>query len=190
MKSSIKFSIYLLLVYLIVFPSCRKDKTEGNQEELITTLQLTFKRTSIGGPNIPFTFEYDDPDGPGGAAPIIDDIVLPFAADYEVTMTLLNKTSTPITNLTGEIRAEGDAHRFYFKSSPGLYLFYGDSDKDSLGVPLGLVSSWTSGSASSGTVKVTLRHYPGNPPNKSEYDEVNSPKSTTDLEVVFNVRIP
>lgn len=50
----------------------------------------------------------------------------------------------------------------------------------------GITSTWTTGAVATGTLKVTLRHYGGNPPGKAIGDDVNSPKSSTDIEVTFN----
>jgi hypothetical protein len=62
-------------------------------------------------------------------------------------------------------------------------------NNDGNGVPLGITSTWTTTAVATGTINVTLRHYPGNPPNKAANDPVNSPKSSTDIEVSFNTRI-
>jgi hypothetical protein len=62
-------------------------------------------------------------------------------------------------------------------------------DNDANGVALGLSSNWVSGAAATGKIKITLRHYGGNPPGKAANDPVNSTKSSTDLEVEFNTKI-
>jgi hypothetical protein len=38
-------------------------------------------------------------------------------------------------------------------------------------------------------MKVVLRHYPGNPPNKGAGDLINDSKSSTDIEVDFDTRV-
>ncbi len=186
MKRNLSYLGFLILVSTLVLVSCKKDKVEGNDEEVITTLQLTF--TPNGG-GAPLTFQYDDPDGPGGASPTKDEIVLSPSKTYAVTLTLLNKTANPVDNITTEIEAESDAHRFYFDHTLGGNLLISGLDVDPNGVPLGLSSSWTTAAAATGTTTITLRHYPGNPPNKAIGDLVNSSKSGTDIEVVFNTRI-
>lgn len=180
-----KLSVALVLAGL-VFTSCKKDKVEENEEEVITTLQLTFVPNG-GGTTL--VYDYDDPDGPGGTAPSIDEIVLSPLKTYSVSLTLSNKTVTPAEDITTEISDESDAHRFYFEPSAGSNLLISGLDDDLNGVPLGLTSSWTTGPVSTGTVKITLRHYPGNPPNKAIGDLVNSTKSGTDIEVTFNTKI-
>ena len=114
MKRNLKMLSVALVLAGLVFSSCKKDKVEGNDEEVITTMQLTFV-PSGGGSTL--VYDYDDPDGPGGTAPTIDEIVLSPLKTYSVTLTLLNKTVTPAEDITTEISDEADAHRFYFDAS-------------------------------------------------------------------------
>lgn len=186
MKRNLKMLSVALVLAGLVFSSCKKDKVEGNEEEVITTLQLTFVPDGGG---TALVYDYDDPDGPGGTAPTIDEIVLSPLKTYNVSLTLLNKTVTPAEDITTEISDEADAHRFYYEGSATSNLLISGLDDDPNGVPLGLTSSWTTGPAATGTVKITLRHYPGTPPNKAIGDLVNSTKSGTDIEVTFNTRI-
>lgn len=186
MKRNLTLFGAFLFISSLALVSCKKDKVEGNDEEVITTLQLTF--TPNGGGST-LTYKYDDPDGPGGANPTIDEIVLAPSTTYSVSLSLLNKTTNPVDNITTEIEAEADAHRFYYAVTPGTNIMVTGLDDDPNGVPLGLNCSWTTGPVATGKVKITLRHYPGNPPNKEFADLVNSTKSGTDMEVEFNTRI-
>ncbi|MET0463240.1 MAG: hypothetical protein ABW007_08795 [Chitinophagaceae bacterium] len=168
--------------------SCSKDDeiAEENHEEVITTLKLTF--TPVGG-GTAATFQFRDPDGPGGAAPTQDEIVLAPNKTYTVAVQLLNETHTPAEDITEEVEAEADAHRFYYKPSTGSNISVTNLNNDANGVPVGLTSTWATTAAGTGTVKVTLRHYPGNPPGKAAADLVDSNKSGTDIEVTFNTKI-
>ncbi|MCA6488025.1 MAG: hypothetical protein IM534_09205, partial [Chitinophagaceae bacterium] len=65
------FAMFLLLTTVLV--SCKKDAHEHNDEEVITTLRLTFSPVG-GGNNV--VFQYDDADGPGGNQPTKEEIVL------------------------------------------------------------------------------------------------------------------
>jgi hypothetical protein len=179
--------LFVMLLIFSAFCSCKKEATpEANDEEVITTMKLTF--TPVGGGSS-LIYQYDDADGPGGNAPIQDEIVLSASTTYVVSLQLLNKTTNPVTDITTEIQAESDAHRFYYETSNGSNLTVSQLDNDSNGVPLGINGSWTTGNVASGTIKITLRHYPGTPPGKETSDPVNSTKSATDVEVVFNTRI-
>lgn len=178
-----------LLVFgasLLMLLSCKKDKVEENEEEVITTMQLVFVPQG-GGTTV--IYKFDDPDGPGGTASTKDQIILVPNKAYSVTVQLLNKTVNPAEDITTEVAAEAQAHRFYYQVSAGSNITITGLNNDAAGIPLGITSVWTTGAAATGMVKITLRHYPGNPPNKAATDLVDSGKSSTDVEVDFNTRV-
>lgn len=181
-----RIAIGILMVGSLL-TACEKDNDEEpNEEELITTMKLTF--VPVGG-GTTVTYQFKDLDGPGGTAPTQDEIVLVPSKTYNVTLQLLNEAETPAEDITTEVQAEADAHRFYFQPSGGSNIGVAGLNNDPNGVPLGITSVWTTGAVSTGTIAVTLRHYAGNPPGKDVADPVNSPKSSTDIEVTFNTRI-
>jgi FlaG/FlaF family flagellin (archaellin) len=182
----IKKMIAIFVVLTAVFTSCKKEADEPNDEEVITTLRLTF--APVGGGNN-LVYKYDDADGPGGNQPTKEEIVLQPNKSYNVSLQLLNKTVTPAEDKTNEINQEGTSHRFYYEPAAGSNITVSGLDNDANGVALGLSSNWVSGAAATGKIKITLRHYGGNPPGKAANDLVNSTKSSTDLEVEFNTRI-
>ena len=186
MTMQIKKMIAIFVVLTAVFTSCKKEADEPNDEEVITTLRLTF--APVGGGNN-LVYQYDDADGPGGNQPTKEEIVLQPNKSYNVSLQLLNKTVTPAEDKTNEINQEGTSHRFYYEPAAGSNITVSGLDNDANGVALGLSSNWVSGAAATGTIKITLRHYSGNPPGKAANDPVNSTKSSTDLEVLFNTRI-
>jgi hypothetical protein len=176
-----------IVVSASLFTSCKKDAVEEtNDEELITTMKLTF--VPVGGGSA-LTYQFKDTDGPGGAAPIQQEIELAPSRAYNVTLQLLNETKTPAEDITLEVAAEANAHRFYYEPAAGSNITVSGLNNDGNGVPLGITSVWTTGANATGKLKVTLRHYAGTPPNKAAADPVNSPKSSTDIEVEFNTRI-
>jgi hypothetical protein len=175
-----------VIISTALFTSCKKDTVEENEEEVITTMQLSF--VPVGG-GIILTYQYDDADGPGGAAPTQSEIILAPFKTYNVTLQLLNKTATPVADITTEVKAESDAHRFYYEPAAGSNIAVTGLDNDGNGVPLGITSQWATGATATGKIKVTLRHYPAVPPNKLAADLVNSSKSGTDIEVEFNTKI-
>jgi hypothetical protein len=186
-KQFLRLSVLLVGVTTLLSSSCKKEKTgEENDEEVITTMQLTFVPQG-GGTTV--TYKFDDPDGPGGNAATKDQITLAINKTYNVTVQLLNKTKTPAVDVTAEVAAEPQAHRFYYQPSTGSNITVSGLNNDAAGIPLGITSTWTTTAAATGTMKVTLRHYGGNPPNKAAADLVNSSKSSTDIEVEFNTRV-
>lgn len=178
---------FLIALCLLIFSSCKKDQLEEpNEEELITTMRLTF--IPVGSSN-PLVYEFDDADGPGGNAATQDEILLAPSTAYDVTVQLLNKTVTPPADITAEVADEPGSHRFYYTPAAASQITVGGFDTDPAGVPLGITSRWSTGAAATGQVTVTLRHYAGTPPGKETADPANSPKSSTDIEVVFESRI-
>ncbi len=175
-----------IIILTAVAASCKKDTVEENEEEVITTMKLSF--VPVGG-GTTLTYQYDDADGPGGTAPTQDEIILASSKTYNVTLQLLNKTETPVADITTEVKAESGAHRFYYEPAAGSSITVTGFDNDGNGVPLGITSVWAAGAAATGKIKITLRHYPAVPPNKLAADLVNSSKSGTDIEVEFNTKI-
>lgn len=176
----------ILILCLLVFTACKKEKGETNEEELITTMVITAAPQG-GCPVLEFRFEYLD--GPGGDPASIDEIELEANTTYNVSLALLNEAANPTEDITEEVEEESHAHRFYYTISAGANLTISDLNTDGDGVPLGTTSTWTTGAASAGTVTITLRHYPGNPPDKQTPDPVNSPKSATDIAVDFPLTV-
>jgi hypothetical protein len=184
----LKLGIFCLITSTLVF-SCKKDddvKPEENDEEVITTMKLSFAPVG-GGASKEFTF--DDPDGPGGNVPTKQTISLPPNKTYKVSIILLNKTKTPVDTISNEVQTESAAHRIYYEPTSGNNITVSNLDADGNGVPLGLQSDWVTTAVATGKIKITLRHYPSNPPNKATSDLVNSTKSSTDIEVEFDTVI-
>jgi len=182
-----KYSILsALLVTTLIAASCKKEKDneESNENEIITTVKLTFTDRTSGASS---TFVWKDLDGDGGNDPVIQDITLQSASVYDVSLTLLNETQNPAEDVTEEVEEESAAHRFYYEASGGLGLTVTDLDKDSEGITLGLNSVWTTSGPGSGTIRLVLRHYPAG--GKDETDPVNSSKSSTDMDVSFAVQV-
>jgi hypothetical protein len=172
----------------VLFSSCSKDddNKEENEEEVITTMLVKLTPAS-GGATL--QFKYDDPDGPGGNAPTKEMITLAANKSYNVELLLLNKTVNPVDTVSEEVEEEGEAHRFYIAPTAGSNITVSGLDTDANNMPVGLNSTWTTTAAATGKVKITLRHYGGNPPGKALADLVNSTKSSTDMEVEFDTKV-
>lgn len=180
-----RISVLAITFFTIATTSCKKTEIqEDNDEELITTMILKFT-PSTGGATTSFTF--DDPDGPGGIAPSLDSIRLDANKIYNVEVQLLNKTASPVDDITLEVKNESEAHRFYFLPSANVTI--GNLDRDINGVSLGIKSTWTTTTTGTGSIIVILRHYANNPPNKLEADNASDQKSDTDIQVIFPVKI-
>ncbi len=174
--------ILILFVGTILITSCKKNKDEPNEEELITTIKLTFTEVSGAGAVTNYTFK--DLDGDGGAAPsVFQDIVLAPSKTYTMAITLTNESVSPAEDITAEVASEGGDHQLYFVPT-GPNVTVSNLNNDGGGLPLGLTSTWTTGAVSNGTVKITLKHKPG---IKAAGDPVS--KGDTDIELTWVTRV-
>lgn len=186
MKNNFRSMAMIALSATVLFSACKKDdpKPEENDNEVITTVELTFTPTA-GGSSLVYTWK--DADGEGGAAPVIQDIVLAPNTAYNASLRLLDETKSPVENTTDEINEEAVDHRFYYEPSAGSDIIVSNLNNDPNGVPLGLTSTWTTTAAANGSIKITLRHYEAG--GKLAADLVSDSKSSTDVEVSFNTKV-
>lgn len=166
-KTNKKLYMVLLAVGLIatMFNSCKKDDDlvkvpppDQNEAEIITTLTISF--TDIDGvqPSVSATFQ--DLDESGGNAPTkFDDIILAANTNYTADIILLNETESPADTISNEVLEEADAHLFCFTPSDvDVTITRIDTDGT---YEIGLQSKWITGTVSSGTTKIVLKHQPG-----------------------------
>lgn len=183
MKNNFKV-LLTVAAFALAITSCKKDvEQENNENEVITTVQLNF--TPAGGGS-GLTYKWEDLDGEGGANPIIDMVTLAANQVYTVEILLLDKTKNPVNTISEEVREEAAAHRFYYEPT-GANITVSNLDNDPNGVPVGLTSTWATGAAGTGAIKIILRHYENG--GKASSDLVNDNKSSTDMEAQFNVTV-
>lgn len=166
--------------------ACKKEspQPEDNDNEVITTVELRF--TEQGTTNA-VSYKWEDLDGDGGNAPVIDEITLSPNKKYDVQLSLWDKTKTPAENITEEVEEEAADHRFYFIPTATSNITVNNLNNDGSGIPLGVTSQWTTTGAADGSVNIVLRHYPEG--GKAADDLVTSSKSSTDADVTFNTTI-
>ncbi len=184
-KKLISLSLLTFSILLLV-SSCKKDKTEDpaptNQSELITTVQLIFTDTLTG--LVADTATFRDIDGPGGAAPVQDSILLQAGRVYSTEIILLDESKNPVDNISDEVESESDVHLFVFSAVPASgFLTTTIQDSDVNGEPVGLESYLQSGAAATGTYTVQLRHF-----DSPALKQANTTYET-DVEVTFGVRL-
>lgn len=170
----------LLANMLILTTGCDKDEDNepDNEQELITTVKLTFTPTA----GIPITATAKDLDGTGGNAPTIQPINLKANTDYTLAVEFADESKNPAENITEEVSEENDVHLLCFVAT-GAVASPTIQDKDKNGKPLGLSSTLKTAAAGSGTLKITLKHEP----NKSASNACST--GETDVEQTFNVTI-
>ena len=141
-----------------------QNPDEVNESEVITTVVLTF--TPQGG-GTALEFRWADPENDG--SPVIDDIALSDADDYDLGVSFLNELEDPPEDITEEVAAESDEHQLFFTGTgvngpaadnAGAPITHAYADTDGAGLPVGLYNTIVTDGAGSGTFIVTLRHLP------------------------------
>ena len=185
MKGLHFLSIALLGIILTV-SSCSVDEPlPVNEEEIITTLRYVLTPTGGGDAVI---FEFQDLDGDGGDDPIITNDTLAANTAYSGSIELLNEAESPVEDITVEIRAEGEAHQFFYATT-ATDLTIGYNDADANNQPIGLETAVNTGAATTGTLTITLRHEPLKSADNVANGDITNAGGETDIEVTFDVTI-
>ncbi|OAQ40591.1 hypothetical protein A5893_06505 [Pedobacter psychrophilus] len=157
-KNKLKFLILAVAVGTMTFQGCKKDDLpDVDDNELITTIRLKFVNNANSNDIKLVTWK--DLDGDGGKAPVIDVLALKPSSVYSVSVdALLDESKTPILDVRADVLAENFDHLFVYAPSTGLNLTFSNFDKDKNNLAVGLTATGTTAAASSGTLKITLRH--------------------------------
>lgn len=189
------YSLFLLLTVFML--GCDEDVPPiENEEEIITDVTLRFTPVA-GGTDILAAATDPDGEGPNGIE-ITQDATLEANTEYSLTIVLSNSING--VDISAEVEAEGEEHKFVFEFVDGLFSNpTGDGnidlasdpinylDIDSNGLPIGLSTTWTTGdgiSVSSGTFRVVLKHQPGMKTENSGYLE-----GETDIDLTWPITI-
>jgi hypothetical protein len=149
--------IYLLIILAGIF-SCKKpsDANNENEHEAINKVELIVTDRSSSS-----TFVAEDPDGDGGMPPSrIDTIRLLSGQTYDVRLRIINVVNGVEKDLTPTIISQGRSHEVFFIIS-GATIAITKTDRDLSGYPIGVTSSWITGTAVSGSVLIKLMHKTG-----------------------------
>jgi hypothetical protein len=176
----------LFSIVLIAFSCEKKDPIIPNEEELITTLQYVLTPENGG---TPIAFKFQDLDGDGGITPVISSGKLKANSNYNGQITLLNEIESPAADITMEVKAESTAHQFFYTVSDNLNLNISYLDADENDLPIGIATKIVTGSASNGTLSITLRHEPNKLAGGVSAGLIANAGGETDIEIVFNVEI-
>ncbi len=138
---------------------------EGNEEEVITAVELTFTPTGGGSS---FVAMWEDPENDG--SPIIDDIVLAEGEEYALEISFLNQLEDPAEDITEEVAEEADEHQVLIYGSavdgPGsdigatAIVTHAYDDEDSAQLPIGLSNTLSATGPGDGVLSIMLRHVP------------------------------
>jgi len=196
---SIKLQFLVLMLGLLIAGCESDDPQKEDTPELITKATLTF--TPVGG-GTAVTATATDPDGEGVQDIAVDGAInLTAGVNYTLSLSLINElaeVTSPEYNITEEVEEEGDEHMFFFAWTGDVFsdptgtgnidnradaVNYEDEDEG--GLPIGIVTSWTAGAASSsGTFRVVLKHQPD---LKTETSGSDTGESDLDIEFEINV---
>ncbi|MGB3798603.1 MAG: type 1 periplasmic binding fold superfamily protein [Lewinella sp.] len=175
--------------FLVLFVACGSDDDPiiPNEEEVIT--DLVYVLTPDGGGSA-VTMSFSDPDGDGAQAAVISVSDSLVASTTYTGVVALSNTSNPSDpeNITAEVLQESEEHQFFYTPAGGLDVTLDYGDTDDAGNPLGIVTELQTGQASSGALRIILRHEP----DKSGGATITDPTGAggeTDIEVTFPVSI-
>jgi hypothetical protein len=188
MNSSTLFA----LIVITLLSSCKDDDPEpANEEELITTVTLTFQKLNEAGQadgSAPLSFTWEDADGAGSGSPVIDDITLDAHSTYRLTLGLSDDSKTPPVDIAEEIEEEDEEHQFFFDAS-GFDAIITYDDEDDNGKPVGLVNTFATDHEGSGTFTVILRHEPNKDAAGVADGDIANAGGDTDIEAEFEITI-
>ena len=191
------YLLYAVLT-LFIFTACEEDEAapeEENEVEVFTDVKLVFTPTG-GGAAVEAAAQ--DPDGAGvQELQVLGTINLAAKTEYTLRMVIENCLESPCELMNEEIEEEDEEHQFFFSFTNDAFtspvgngnidtasdpLNYNDADGN--GNSIGLNTSWTTGSASSGSFTVQLQHQPDVKTATS-----GATDGDTDFALTFNLNI-
>ncbi|MBB6609777.1 hypothetical protein H7F15_01890 [Pontibacter sp. Tf4] len=176
---------FLMMGSLIATTGCGGDDdptpAPASDAEVITTVQLILEPEKGGLAMATIK----DMDGVGGANPTKETLILKPNTVYTGEILLLNEKENPAVEIHDEILEEADDHQIFYTPGGNLDLEVESTDTDSKGRPVGLATTFTTGAASQGTLKVVLKHQKGT----KAAAPGDATKGETDVEVTFDVII-
>ena len=153
---AILFSVMLGSIALL--NSCKNDAvTSGN--ETITTMKLLAQNltTNTTDTFVYVNFNESKPNPPS----YVDTVRLKAKTPYFIQILLINEIPNPAMNMTDTIIAKADSHLMIYNLDPVAAASIKIQDKDSKGLPLGLLSNWTTSDTTNGWLRMILRHQQG-----------------------------
>lgn len=186
-KTTMNKSLLLLLFVAVFASACSNDDDPEpeNETEIITRVEMKFTNTL--NPSEVVLAKFNDPDGPGGNAPILTHPTLKSGTVYSVTLELYNDLEGE--DITEEIEEEDDEHQFFFIQTGNIFTSIAYADFDAFGKPVGLKSIFTTGAAGTGTLRVVLRHEPNKSASGVAEGLIANAGGDTDIDITFNVTV-
>lgn len=169
----------LMLGSLALLDSCKNDTVTPSYEP-ITTLKVVAQNLTTNKVDT-FLYENFHEHQTGSYPPgYVDTIKLAAKTSYFIQVVLINDLSHQ--DMTDTIIAKADSHLMTYNIDPSGLLKVKIQDKDSKGLPLGMISNWSTADSTNGWLRLILRHQQGNK-NGTETP------GTTDFEADFPIAI-
>jgi len=185
-------SIAIALAITTILTACSNDNqaTPVNEEELITTITAVF--TPEGGGSA-VTLNSRDLDGDGPNAPVIT-ISGPFAQNttYNGVVAFTNESVSPAEDITAEIVAEAEDHQIFYQTTGSLpdFIYSTTAENvDANGKPIGLETVFTTTTAATGVLKISLIHLPNKTAAGVAAGDPTNAGGNTDATEEFTVRV-
>lgn len=169
-----------VLALLATLAACGNPGGDASNEELITTVTLTFSPATGAA----ITAEFNDNDGDGGDPPTVDPVNLT-AGMYALTVGFENRLESPPEVITDEILHEAVDHQVFFVTTGPLAHAYADADAN--GLPIGITNT-VDATAGTGQLTITLRHMPA--VNGQPVKDGTTMSGTIDATATFTVTVP
>lgn len=196
-----KYSLYFMVLGVLFLGACGDDDApeEENELEVFTNVTLIFTNNADASDVVRARAE--DPDGAGvQELQVLDDITLTAGATYTLTYEILNALDpTDVEDIGAEIVDEDHEHQFFFSFTNDVFtnpagdgnfdnasdaINYNDMDENNN--PVGLSTTWTAGSATTGaSFRARLQHQPN---VKTSTSGVNDGDTDFDLTFVLNIQ--
>ena len=149
------YTYQILSIFLFAgFLACTKeDPVLVEEQELITTVALTFSREGAPNETIRWTSDLDQ-------SPLIG---LKSNTQYTVSVSFLDESDPgAVENITNEVKKEADEHQIFYEFS-GVAIEFKQAPSDVLDSyqnPLYVNTLWSTSNSGSGVVRVYLIHEP------------------------------
>jgi hypothetical protein len=157
-------SLCAIVISASLLASCSDDPESTNEEEVVTTVIITLDPEEVEDedPGEIVTLSWDDTnlDAIVDASEVIISGPLLANKTYGASIQILNKSVDPEIDISAEVLEEAEEHIFCFIVL-NVNISITSPDEDRNGLPLGLTSTWSTTSVSTGTVNIMLRHQPG-----------------------------
>ena len=194
MKNS-KILLFAALTLFAITSCNKKDNAvvvpqPVNEDEVITTVKLVL--TPEGGGTV-VTLQSRDLDGEGPGMPVVTPgaPILALNKTYDGEVIVLNESVTPAKNTSAEILSEAADHQFFYQTTGTLPMFaytnvaLQPTNFDTNGKPVGFLTKFVTTTASSGSLKITLRHQGDKSKPNVVNGDITNATGETDFEVTF-----